>query len=146
MDKKALKVSQKCSKLSEGLSINSVKKAFSAALSGRIIRIYGEPEILVFMGDVEDHVLVRDFYCNCKDFQINALIQKKRKACYHLLAACIASEKNKIAFFSFDEVLARLIVREIISNGKTITLRRILKRGQENGETEKEETDSKKGC
>jgi len=146
LDEKAIVVSQKCSKLSEGLSINSIKKALSAAMSGKILRIYEKPEILVFLGDVEDHVLVGEFYCNCKDFQINVLIQKKRKACYHLLSACIAGEKNKISFFSLDDVLARLIVKEIISNGKTITLRRIIKRGAKNGKTEKEKTDSKKGC
>jgi predicted nucleic acid-binding Zn finger protein len=118
---------EECRGLAISMPDNSLKKAVSSALSRRIHLIHKEPEIYFFLGEERDHILLREKFCNCMDFLLNVVIRKKRVSCYHLLALCISLEKGYIVERVVeDKVLLMRVIREVIIDGKSRLMRKIL--------------------
>ena len=118
---------KKCMRLTISMPDNSVRKAISSALSQRVYLIHKEPEIYFFLGEERDHILLQETFCNCMDFLLNVVIRRKRVSCYHLLALCISLEKGYIVeHIVEDKILLMRIIREVIINGKSKLMRKIL--------------------
>ncbi len=115
-----------CRHLCVGIPSESVSKALAAANEGRIIRISVNPEIVIFVGEKQDYVIVPQNYCSCKDYLLNVVIRRRRRSCYHILAYCIALRIGRVREIVTQEYgVKTLIVRETITLGKSPTLRKL---------------------
>ena len=108
------------SRADEGL----VEKAKALASSGRFIVISGRPEILVYLGETEDHVIVDRSYCSCRGFMIR-LGRPEGSGCSHVLA--VRMGLRRVRRVDVGGMVGR-IVWEVLTGGYTKTLReRIVK-------------------
>lgn len=121
---KAMIDSGKCKELMEGLSLESIRKAFSAALERRITSLSPTHNVYVFQGEDEDYILIPFMYCSCPDFRIRVIAKGEKKYCYHLLSLCLSINNEMIDHLgtSEDNVIYT-ILEEIIKAGKSHTLR-----------------------
>jgi predicted nucleic acid-binding Zn finger protein len=118
---------ERCRGLAVSMPENSVKKAVVSALSRRLYLIHRDPEIYFFLGEERDHILLKSRFCNCMDFLLNVVIRRKRVSCYHLLALCISLEKGSLVeHIVGDKVLLMRIIREVVIEGRSRLMRKIL--------------------
>jgi len=94
--------------------------------SGRLILLWENPRIYVFMGEHGDHVIVDSNYCSCESFYFSLL--RRSPGCYHIKALRLAPEKvakpGRVIDVSVDE--AWTIIYEALTTGFSPTLRRLL--------------------
>jgi len=109
----------------EGLSLESTRKAFAAALERRVTLLSRRAGIYAFMGDEEDYLIIPHTYCSCPDFRIRVLLRGEKKHCYHLLAACLSITNGLVhELASEDDNVIYAVLREIFTQGRSATLRR----------------------
>ena len=140
-----LKIPKKCTALAEQLPEGSVKKAIASALEYRIIQIYKDPEIYVFKGTREDYLLLPPYYCSCMDFQINVIARRLRVGCYHILASCISKVYGRVKEFILNDIdTTTTVINEILTHGRSNTIRQLVSEGDNVGEEEEEEKNYQK--
>ncbi len=102
------------------------------ALQGaRYVRISREPEIWVYIGRNEDHVLVPRLYCSCLDFLVNVVGRRRGSPCYHLVGLELARRSGRTRDLSKKlGEKAPTIVLEVLTRGFSGALRRLVARGQ----------------
>ncbi|MGC9115368.1 MAG: hypothetical protein ACP5HH_05135 [Fervidicoccaceae archaeon] len=116
-----------CSDISEGLGEKSREKAKKAAKEGRVVLVYKEPEIAFFLGTDGDYVVVPYTYCSCKDFSLNVIARKRRKACYHMLSYCLSKSMGTLVEHQVrDRVELTSFVRETLLGGRAEGLRKLI--------------------
>ncbi|MEB3816963.1 MAG: SWIM zinc finger family protein, partial [Desulfurococcales archaeon] len=101
---------------------NISAKARAAAYSGRLVKIWSDPRIYVYMGDHGDHVIVDGVYCSCEAFIYSVL--RGGNPCYHVLAARMPGARVREVKVDVND--AWNIVYEVLSTGFSPTLRRLL--------------------
>ncbi len=116
-----------CRRMVEGLPSSSIKKALASARSGRLFLIWKRPEIMIFVGEERDHLLVPPVFCDCMDYLMNVVMKRQRKYCYHMLSACIAEKEGLLREKVVSDTIsvARTII-EIIEYGKALSFRKHL--------------------
>jgi predicted nucleic acid-binding Zn finger protein len=68
-------------------------QALKVVAERRVKRYTFEPSkrsIWVVVGREKDYLIFSDFYCSCRDFYLNAVVRRRIRYCYHLLAKVIA--------------------------------------------------------
>lgn len=91
-----------------------------------------DPNIWVYTGVDRDYVIIPRIYCSCTSFAIEVLSGRKRY-CKHLIYQLASySNKNYRILIVSDETLYK-VISEIMDLEKSVTLRRILYRGVEDG-------------
>ncbi len=85
-----------------------------------------EPPVWIYMGLLNDHIIIPKLYCSCKDYIIRVMSEKRRPACIHLIAQKFAEEKKsyKTVTVSLNDYFK--ILSEILKYGKSPTLRKVL--------------------
>lgn len=81
-----------------------------------------------FKGRDRDYFIVRRFLCTCKDFEFNVVLRRRRPACYHLVATEIAERMGTVRELRLSTDEFYDIVYELILDGKSNTLRKLLLR------------------
>ncbi len=99
-----------------------VEKARLIRSSGRFVKISGKPEIYVYLGDREDHVVVDSIYCSCTGFQTR--LAQGRPTCSHVVAVRLGLSRHRSLTLPPGDV-AR-IVWEVLTGGLTGRLRKII--------------------
>jgi predicted nucleic acid-binding Zn finger protein len=100
-------------------------RAEAVLSSGRLVLLWEDPRIYVFMGDHGDHVIVDSNYCSCEAFYFSIL--RGSPGCYHVRVLRVASGKTtmlKRVAASAD--VAWAIIYEALTTGFSPTLRRLL--------------------
>ncbi len=102
------------------------------ALQGtRYVRISLSPEMWVYLGRKEDHVLVPRLYCSCLDFLVNVVGRRRKSPCYHLAGLELARKLGRTRdLSSLAGPRAPRIVLEILEHGFSGELRRLFLRSQ----------------
>lgn len=117
----------RCAELSEGLGNKSKDKAERAAREGKIVLISEDPEIAIFLGSDGDYVIIPYTYCSCKDFSLNVVTRKKRKACYHLFSFCLSKARGTFLKLPVsDPVELTSLIRETLMNTRAEGLRKLI--------------------
>ncbi len=106
------------SRADEGL----VEKARVLASSGRFIVISSRPEIIVYLGEMEDHVVVDRSYCSCRGFMMR-LGRPGGSGCSHVLA--VRMGLRRVRSVNVGGLVGR-IVWEVLTGGYTRTLRELI--------------------
>ncbi len=103
-----------------------LRRARYIAFTKRIVLVWENPRIYVYVGEDSDHVLVDSHYCSCEGFA-RRLLQGSRVACSHVYAVRIAENTGRIRRMVLEDPdeLA-LIVWEVLTGGLSPTLRRKL--------------------
>lgn len=87
----------------------------------------GGRDIWVYMGPRSDYVIIPGTYCSCMDFSVRVVSRSSYPYCKHLLGLEVALRRNLYRDLEVGESDAVGIVREILSQGFSRTLRRLLK-------------------
>ncbi|MCE4601927.1 MAG: SWIM zinc finger family protein [Desulfurococcales archaeon] len=98
------------------------KRAKSIALSGRLVMIHESPEILVYLGEREDYVIVDKRYCSCQGFLMRLAKPEDGVGCSHVKAARMSDRRVRVKNLGPDEV--ETVVWEALTGGFTMSLRR----------------------
>ena len=103
------------------------KAKIGEALAGRrFVKIHANPDIFIYLGLDEDHVLVKDTYCSCNGFFIQVLGEGRKKHCSHL-AALHNIGKDYIDLshvYDIDELFT--IILEVFYSNRSKSLRQIV--------------------
>ena len=121
-------------------------------MSGKFVRLTsGSLEVWVFMGSEEDHVLVvarprpaslrggarLPVYCSCKGFQLRLSREDEPPACTHvyaLLALLHGAERARhLDLGEVDAGALAKVVKEVLANGRSATLRELLRLAPSSG-------------
>lgn len=102
------------------------------ALQGtRYARISVHPEVWVYLGGKEDHVLIPRLYCSCLDFLVNVVGRRRGSPCYHLVGLELARKLGRTRdLSSLAGPKAPRIVLEILEHGFSGEVRRLVLKGQ----------------
>ena len=98
------------------------RRARSIAVSGRLVVIHTSPEILVYLGEKEDHIIVDRRYCSCQGFAMRLAKPEGGVGCSHVKAARMPERRVRILELGPGEV--ELVTWEVLTGGFTSTLRR----------------------
>lgn len=107
-------------------SSDAKAKAEAAVAGKRLVLIWRNPKIYVFIGEHGDYIIINRYYCSCPAF-IRGVMQGN-PVCYHIYAVALAEESGR--YHDVSEALregdVEEIVFEILGSGVSSTLRRIL--------------------
>ncbi|MEM1541343.1 MAG: hypothetical protein QW101_02290 [Ignisphaera sp.] len=81
----------------------------------------------VFKGLKKDYIVAPCRFCTCDDFVVNYLSRKRENPCYHVVGFKIAETVNKVVELEVDPKILAKIVEEVIYDGFSSTLRKLLK-------------------
>jgi predicted nucleic acid-binding Zn finger protein len=84
-------------------------------------------KIYVFKGINKDYLVSPCRICTCSDFIINFIGRKRGYPCYHVVGFAIAEKLNKLSYIELDNNMFTSIVYEIVFQGMSFKLRKILK-------------------
>ncbi len=82
--------------------------------------------LYLFKSRERDYILIPRIVCSCRDFEINIVFRGMRRACYHLIAAELAMREGHIRILDVDEETFDRIFAEVLYEGKSLTLRKML--------------------
>lgn len=91
-----------------------------------IDRDYGL-KMYVFKGIDRDYLVSPCRMCTCSDFIINFVGRKRDYPCYHVVGFIIAEKQNKLNYVELDHNTLISIVNEIVFQGFSSKLRKIIK-------------------
>lgn len=103
------------------MSVNS--KSVGKAHPLKFILIWEDPEIVVYMGESRDYVIVNRSYCSCPQFTLR--LRRGEGACKHL-NALKSLPRASIKKLELDKNGVVSVVSEIISTGFSALLRKRL--------------------
>lgn len=103
-------------KIVEGLA----RRRF-VALSSQGLIVY------VFKGVKRDYIVSPCRFCTCEDFIINYVGKARSVPCYHVIGFEIAERQSKLAKIELDYPTLSKVIEEIIFEGISITLRKLLR-------------------
>lgn len=78
----------------------------------------------VYEGRERDYILIPGAFCSCKDFILRTIMSKKSRYCKHLLGVHIAINRGKYMSIDMDPGEGFSIIREILDQGISRTLRK----------------------
>lgn len=84
-------------------------------------------KIYVFKGIDRDYLVSPCRMCTCSDFIINFISKRREYPCYHVIGFAIAERQNKLNYIELDHNTLISIVSEIIFQGFSPKLRKIIK-------------------
>jgi len=104
-------------------------KILEALRAGRFIRLVSVDgvEVYVFRGVERDYIVSPCRFCMCYDFIINVLGKRSKVVCYHIVGFEIAQRRGKLRVVRVSSEELADIVLEIVLQGFSATLRRVLK-------------------
>lgn len=109
-------------------SFENYEKVIEALASKRFISVsYKDFTIYVFRGMKRDYIVAPCSFCTCEDFAINYLGKSRMTPCYHVIGFKIAESQNKLTRLEAEPKILAKIVEEIVFDGISITLRKLLK-------------------
>lgn len=80
--------------------------------------------IWVYIGSLNDHLIIPRTFCSCKHFVIRVMSEKKSPGCHHILGQMLAEKNGQYRIVYVDERELLNIVNEVIHYGRSKTLRR----------------------
>ncbi len=104
-------------------------KVLEGLRTGRFIRLVSIDgvEVYVFRGVERDYIVSPCRFCMCHDFVINVLGRRSKAVCYHVVGFEIARRRGKLRVVHVSSEDLANIVLEIVLQGFSATLRRVLK-------------------
>ncbi|MEM1645938.1 MAG: hypothetical protein QXL96_08765 [Ignisphaera sp.] len=83
--------------------------------------------VYVFKGVKRDYIVSPCKLCTCDDFVINYIGKSRSTPCYHVIGFEIAEKQNKLVKVELDYSTLAKVVEEIIFEGVSIMLRKLLR-------------------
>ena len=85
------------------------------------------PLIAVYLGETGDHVVVEGYYCSCEGFMRR--LARGELGCTHVYALREAVDKGRVTLLEKPPGVVARIVWEILTGGRSKTLRLALRGG-----------------
>jgi predicted nucleic acid-binding Zn finger protein len=81
----------------------------------------------IFKGTKRDYIVSPCRLCTCEDFIINYIGKNRSTPCYHVVGFRIAEKHGKLTKLDVDNKTLSKILEEIVLDGISYTLRKLLK-------------------
>ena len=110
---------------------NPPDKALELVRLRRIIKLVDESkrrQVFIALGTIGDYFLIPSLFCSCKDFELNVVMRGSKGTCYHLIALELALREGKVRDVLVSDEEFMDIVYEVLFEGRSQTLRKILMR------------------
>lgn len=121
--------------VSEIRSSNSSVELYSKRFIKLVVDSGGDswdPNIWVYVGIGKDYVVIPRIYCSCTSFAIE-VVGGKKMYCKHLLYQLVSETYKNYRVLKVGGETLYKVIKEIMDLNISVTLRRILYRGVENG-------------
>ncbi|MCS7107946.1 MAG: hypothetical protein RMH77_04120 [Sulfolobales archaeon] len=96
----------------------------------RVLRLVcGDTYLWIFNSRDRDYLIIPRMYCSCMDFELNVVIRKTKKYCYHLITQHIAEGRALFKELHVSKESLNDILVEVLYIGRSSTLRKLLAYG-----------------
>jgi len=105
------------------------ERALEAVREKRVLLLVSESSkrsMYVFKSRDRDYLIIPGILCTCKDYEFNVVFRKNKLACYHLIAAELAIRRGGVRIIHISDEELDNILYEVIYDGFSKTLRRIV--------------------